>query len=48
VASDVTQLRAELEARCAKQAEDRRQELTAIAGVMGEELDKLVDRFERT
>jgi hypothetical protein len=45
-ATDVTQLRAELEARWAKQAEDRRQELTTIAEVMFEELDKLVDRFE--
>ena len=45
-ATDATRLRAELEARWAKQTQDRQQELTAIAEFLGEELDKLVDRFE--
>jgi uncharacterized protein YicC (UPF0701 family) len=46
VASNATQLRAEFEARWAKQAQDRQQEITAIAECMFEELDKLIDRFE--
>ena len=45
-ANDCARLRVEFEAWRAKQAEDRRQEMTAVGEFIDECIEKLIDRFE--